>query len=303
MLTGAVRRGLLARAMDATIALVTARQARSLDEDLGPLTAALGRLGVASEVVVWDDPAVEWLRFTRVIVRSTWDYAARRGAFLAWAGRIGGGRLFNRLPVLRWSTDKRYLVDLEAAGVAIVPTEWCMPGTRPRLPERTFVIKPSVGAGSVGARRFAADEHAAAASHVAQLHAAGHLAMIQPYMPAVDTAGETALLFFDGVYSHAIRKGALLRPDMQMVGGGLYAAETITPAIATDAQLELARRALAAVPSREPPLYARVDLVPDEDGSPRLLELELCEPSVFLDYGEGAADRFAAAIVGSLSRA
>ena len=303
MLTRAGNRGLLAASMTPTIALVTARQARSLDEDLAPLAAALARLGLESEVVVWDDPAVDWQRFSRVIVRSTWDYAARRGAFLAWAGRIGGGRLFNRLPVLRWSTDKRYLVDLEAAGVAIVPTEWCMPGTRPRLPERTFVIKPSVGAGSVGARRFAADEHAAAASHVAQLHAAGHLAMIQPYMPAVDTAGETALLFFDGVYSHAIRKAALLGKRLNMVGGGLYAQETITPATASEAQLKLARKALAAVPYREAPLYARVDLVPGDDGEPRNLELELCEPSVFLDYGEGAADRFAAAIVGSLSRA
>jgi len=282
--------------MTPMIALVTARQARSLDEDLAPLAAALARLGLASEVVVWDDPAVDWQRFSRVIVRSTWDYPARRPAFLAWAGRVGGGRLYNRLAVLRWSTDKRYLVDLEAAGVAVVPTEWCMPGTRPRLPAGAFVIKPSVGGGSVGAKRFAADEHAAAAAHVAQLHAQGHLAMIQPYMPAVDEAGETALLFFAGEYSHAIRKEALLGKRLNMVGDGLYAQETITPTTATADQLTLAKKALAAVPSREAPLYARVDLVPDADGAPRVLELELCEPSVFLDHSEGAAERFAAAI-------
>jgi len=283
--------------MDPTIALVTARQARSLDEDLAPLAAALTRLGLASEVVVWDDPAVDWHRFARVIVRSTWDYPARRPAFLAWAGRVGGGRLFNRLAILRWSTDKRYLVDLEAAGVAVVPTEWCMPGTKPRLPTSgAFVIKPSIGGGSVGARRFTGEEQAAAHSHVASLHAQGHMAMIQPYMPAVDEVGETALLFFAGEYSHAIRKAALLGKSLKMVGDGLYAQETIAPATATDAQLKLARQALAAVPYREAPLYARVDLIPGDDGAPRILELELCEPSVFLDHDAGAADRFAAAI-------
>lgn len=288
---------MLAADMTATIALVTARQARPLDEDLAPLAAALGRLGLTSEVVVWDDPSVDWHRFARVIVRSTWDYPARRPAFLAWAGRVGGGRLYNRLAVLRWSTDKRYLVDLEAAGVATVPTEWCMPGTRPRLPtSEAFVIKPSIGGGSVGARRFTREEHAAALAHVASLHAQGHMAMLQPYMPAIDEIGETALLFFAGEYSHAIRKAALLGKRLNMVGGGLYAQETITPATASEAQLELARKALAAVPYREAPLYARVDLVPGDDGEPRLLELELCEPSVFLDHAEGASDRFAAAI-------
>lgn len=282
--------------MSGTVALVTAQQARTLDEDLPPLTAALGRIGVASEVVVWDDPAVDWHRFARVIVRSTWDYPARRASFLAWAGRVGASRLYNKLPVLRWNTDKRYMVDLAAAGVAIVPTEWCMPGTQPRFPGRSFVVKPSVGGGSVGARRFAADETADAARHVGQLHAAGHLAMIQPYLDGVEAAGEKALLFFGGVYSHAIRKAAILVQGMTMVGGGLYATESITPATPTAEELALAERALAAVPGRESLLYARVDLIPDDDGKPRLLELELCEPSVFLDHAEGAADRMAAAI-------
>src|SRR5688572_18967290 len=235
--------------MTAPIALVTAQQARSLDEDLAPLIAALDRRGLAAEVVVWDDPAVDWKRFARVVVRSTWDYAGRRGAFLAWAGRVATtGRLYNPLSVLRWSTDKRYLVDLAAAGVAIVPTEWCVPGARPEFPGRAFVVKPSIGAGSVGARRFAADELTAAAAHVGQLHAAGHLAMIQPYLPRLETSGETALMFFGGVYSHAIRKAAILVDGMNMVEGGLYAREAIVPATASEEQLALAHAALTAVP-------------------------------------------------------
>lgn len=282
--------------MQNSIALVSARQALALDEDLAPLSAALRRVGLSSDVVVWDHPSIDWSRYERVIVRSTWDYAARRDEFLRWAEGVGEGRLLNSAEVLRWSSDKRYIDDLAAAGVPVVPTRWCAAGERLVLPDGDFVIKPAVGAGSVGARRFAADEHAAAAEHAAQLIAAGHVAMIQPYQAAVDTVGETALLFFDGVFSHAIRKAALLVPDMRMVDGGLYAAETITRAEPTKAQLGVAERALAAAPGAKPLLYARVDLVPGDDGAPRVLELELCEPSVFLDYSDGAADRFAAAI-------
>lgn len=284
--------------MTAPVALVTAQQARCLDEDLGPLAAALERLGIAHEIAVWDDPGVDWRRFGRIVVRSTWDYASRRDSFLAWAERAAAAAaLHNPLAVLRWTTDKQYLADLAAAGVAIVPSRWCPPGARPELPDGPFVVKPSVGAGSVGAARFAPGEHAAATAHVEGLHAAGHVALIQPYLGAVEDAGETALVFFAGVFSHAIRKGAILVPDLRMVDG-LYAAEKIRPATPSAAQLAVARAALAAVPGGGPLLYARVDLIPDDEGAPRVLELELCEPSVFLDHADGAADRFAAAIAG-----
>lgn len=282
--------------MNAPVALVTAHQARALDEDLAPLAAALERLGITHEVAVWDDPGVDWRRFARIVVRSTWDYAARRDTFLAWAERAAAvAALHNPLAVLRWTTDKRYLAALAAAGVAIVPSRWCAPGERPVFPDGPFVVKPSVGAGSVGAARFAQGEHAAATAHVDGLHAAGHVALIQPYLGAVEDAGETALVFFAGEFSHAIRKSAILVPDLRMVDG-LYAAEKIRPATPSAAQLAVARAALAAVPGGGPLLYARVDLIPDDAGAPRVLELELCEPSVFLDHAAGAADRFAAAI-------
>lgn len=296
-MTAARSLGLLA-AMSDPVALVTAEAARSLDADLPLLGAALERLGVASEVVVWDDPTIVWGRFARIVVRSTWDYPGRLDAFLAWvAGTAELGPLDNPEQLLRWSLDKRYLADLEARGVAIVPTRFCAPGQAPTLPDRPFVIKPSVGAGSVGVVRFVPGEQAQAHEHVARLHAAGRVAMIQPYLAAVDQRGETALVYFAGRFSHAIRKSAILVEGLKMVDG-LYAAETITATVPTPAELALAEAALAATPGR--PLYARVDMIPGDDGAPRVLELELCEPSLFLEHGEGAADRFAAAIAASL---
>ncbi len=184
------------------------------------------------------------------------------------------------------------------AGVAVVTTEWYAPGRPVDLPDvGEWVIKPAVGAGSLDTGRYDladADHRELAMRHVDRLHAAGRLAMLQPYLPAVDTAGETSLLFLGGEYSHAIRKGPMLAgPDFGVEG--LYRAEAITARDPSAAERDLAERVLAATPGW-PLLYARVDLIPDPDGAPVLIELELTEPSLFLGTAAGAVDRFASAI-------
>ena len=135
--------------------------------------------------------------------------------------------------------------------------------------------------------------------HVARLLGEGRTAMVQPYLPAVDHDGETALVFFAGELSHAVRKGPILRPDGTVFVEGLYAEEEITQRRPTEAEVALARAALDAVPGHDagPLLYARVDVVLDVAREPVVLELELAEPSVFLTFAEGSAERFAAAIV------
>jgi hypothetical protein len=121
--------------------------------------------------------------------------------------------------------------------------------------------------------------------------------MVQPYLAAVDGYGETALLYFAGRFSHAIRKGPMLDgPDLGVPG--LYKAEEISARVPTPAERAVADRVLAA--SAADPLYARVDLIPGPDGAPLLVELELTEPSVFLAHGDGAAQRFAEAIAARL---
>jgi hypothetical protein len=169
------------------------------------------------------------------------------------------------------------------------------------------VIKPAVSAGSKDTGRYDLsdpDHRRLAVEHVTRLQAAGRLTMVQPYLAAVDTLGETAMLFVGGpdglVFSHAIRKGPMLTgPDLGVEG--LYREETITARTPTDAEQVLARQVLAAVPGgADRLLYARVDLIPGPDGSPVLVEVELTEPSLFLGYAEGAADRLADAIVSRL---
>jgi hypothetical protein len=166
-----------------------------------------------------------------------------------------------------------------------------------------FVIKPAVGAGSLDTGRYTAtdDTHRSlAAAHVARLQAAGRHVMVQPYLPAVDSDGETSLLFLGGGYSHAIRKGPMLQgPDERVTG--LYKEEAITPRTPSPAERAVADAVLAAVPFADL-LYARVDLIPGPDAQPLLAELELTEPSLFLGTAEGAAERLAAAIAAAAGR-
>ena len=283
-----------------TVLLASCAAAAGRDEDEPLLRAALAGAGIASTAADWADPAVDWAAADAVVVRSTWDYAPRRDDFLAWARRVEAAtRLFNPADVLAWNTDKRYLDDLAGAGVPVVPTAWAstaddLDACLDRWPD--VVVKPTVSAGARDTARFRARERAAARAHGAAVLASGRPVMVQPYLDRLDEEGETGLVHLDGAFSHAFGKGALLAGAA--LGPGLYAEEEITPRTATDAQRAVADAVLAAVVERlgGPPLYARVDLVPDADGAPVLLELELTEPSLFLATDPAAAGRVAAAV-------
>jgi hypothetical protein len=278
------------------IALATCASFPDLDADDRLLLDALRARGVHAVPAVWDDPSVDWARFALTVIRSTWNYVERRQDFLAWAAAVP--RLANPEPVLRWNTDKRYLADLEEAGVATVPTLFVEPDQDVvvGLPHAGLVVKPAVSAGSRDTERHRAIRPAL--EHVAALGDAGRVAMVQPYLEAVDRHGETALIHVDGAFSHAARKGAMLTGDRVAAGGGLFQAERIEPAEPTAGERAAADAVLAVVADRfgAPPLYARVDLLPGPDGAPMVLEVELTEPSLFLAHAPGAPQRLAEAI-------
>ncbi len=283
-------------AMRPRIALVSASVALDKDEDLQPLLTAFSSTGVDAQITCWDDAQVDWANFSLALVRSTWDYTERRGEFLAWTQRVAQTtRLFNTPPVLAWNSDKHYLQALEAKGVRIVESHFIEAGENPTaLPDvGELVVKPAVGAGSKDAQRYQSHEMAAALAHATRLLAQQRSVLVQPYQQAVDTLGETAMLFFDGVYSHCIRKGPLLKVGEQS-SQQLFAQEDIRAQTPSAAELALARQVLAAIPF-ETPLYARVDVLPSPQG-PKLLELELTEPSLFFAHAPGSVDRLVQAV-------
>lgn len=284
----------------ASVALVTCSALPDLDDDESLVVAPLAARGVDAEPVVWDDPAVPWDGFDLTVIRSAWDYAERRTEFVAWAHSVP--RLANPAGVVEGNTDKRYLRGLAEAGVPVVDTTWLEPGDPVTLPgSGRYVLKPSVSAGSRDTGVYRLDDPAEsrlAHAHAGRLLGQGRAVMVQPYLAAVDTVGETALLYIGGAFSHAVAKAAML--DGPHTGDiGLFRPEKIDARTPSPEERATADAVLDAAGATDL-LYARVDLVPGADGRPRLIELELTEPSLFLPYSDGAPERLAEAIVARL---
>lgn len=296
--------------MKRAVALVTAHAARDLDEDMPPLLAAFAAAGAHAEIVVWDDPGVDWARFDAALLRSAWDYTERLGDFLEWIERVDElTRLLNPAPVLRFSSDKHYLLELAKAGAPVVASRFVEPGMDAGAALEEFlarhdcgelVVKPAVGAGSRDTRRHARRAVDEIRSHIEWLLSAHRSVLLQPYLAAVDHEGETAVIYLGGRFSHAVRKGPLLPPGAA-ASAALFAPEEISPRTPRPEELAAAERALAALPFGEL-LYARIDLIHDASGTPCLLELELAEPSLFFAYAPGSAERLAALTLARLLR-
>ena len=283
------------------IAIVTCAAFFDLDPDDQLLLPALWAHGLSPRIVVWDDPDVRWEAFDLVLIRSTWDYSPQREKFLDWTRDVTAKtRLVNPMSVVHWSSDKHYLVELAAAGVPVVPSTFWEPGEEVELPNVQFVVKPAISAGSRDTYRLSANKTVEAHIAIQDIHASGRSVMIQPYLTSVDSFAETALIFIAGEFSHAIRKGPLLELDnaAQEFHGGLFIKEEITVREATLMQRQVARQALSLAPPGW--LYARVDLVNDDNGNPVVLELEMVEPSLFFavdpDPTSGAPSRLAKAL-------
>ncbi len=265
------------------------------------LAAALGALGLTCERVDWARPDVPWERARCALFRTTWDYFDDVPRFRAWLDRITGRvRLLNDAALVRWNMDKRYLAELGAEGLPVVPTRFLRRGERVDLAAAMaaagwgeVVVKPRVSGAARETRRIARDE---AAAHQPWLDARLNQEdmLLQPFFARVLREGERSIMVIDGVCTHGVRKRA--RPGdfrVQDDHGG-----TVEPDEVDAAGRALAERAVAACPT--PPVYARVDLVPDEAGAPHIMELECVEPELFLRMHPPAAEALARAVARAL---
>jgi hypothetical protein len=269
------------------------------------LVAALAEAGADASVISWEEAGVDWTSYDAVVIRSTWNYPRRRDAFLTWCEAIGP-RLHNAPALVRWNSDKHYLADLAAAGVPVVETAYVEPGDPVPDLVGEIVVKPAISAAGRDTGRFGPETHELAQGLVAAIHSGGRTAMLQPFQPNVDSLGETAVLCIDGEPVHALRKRAVLRPDEvapvrdDAVGAAeaMYDPTLVTPDEAAADELDLARAVVADVAGRFDylPLYARVDMIRDAAGMPRLLELEAIEPAFYLEQVPATAALAARAI-------
>ena len=274
------------------VGLATCQKLPEPDHDEGPLLAALRAGGIDARTIAWDDPGDDPGSVDVCVLRATWNYPRHPEAFAAWLGRAAGvTRLLNPLDAVRWNIEKTYLRGLGRAGVPTVPTEFVAPGTSAVVGEvcarrgwGEVVIKPTLSAASFLTRRFDAGEHDDAQCFLDE-HAAGRGMMIQPFMPSVETHGEHSIVWIDGEFTHGVHKSARFDGADEQVRG----LERIG-----DADLGLSERVMSLAPRDL--LYARIDIIHGDDGSPRLSELELIEPSLFFPYSERALERMVGAI-------
>jgi hypothetical protein len=276
--------------------LVTCEIVPELDPDDRLLLYELGRRGLRVSIARWDDPVADWAASRMCILRSTWDYHRRFRDFLAWIGNTSALTVIkNDLDLLSWNAHKSYLGDLERLGVPIVPTVWVPRGEKRGLVDlaeehcwREVVLKPARGAAShnVILVRPNGDSVATAQEQFDRLTQTDDV-LVQPYLEAVVTYGERALMFFDGRYSHAVVKKPFDRVFT-------ISDEPTSWVEATAQEIEVATKAIEAVPTK--PLYARIDLLHDENGDARVSEVELIEPALYLAVHAPARRAFADAI-------
>ena len=259
--------------------------------------AALGAAGLDVVQRTWTDAGIED-GVDVVLPLVAWGYHHRHAEWLALLDRLEAARMpvLNPVAVLRWNSDKSYLAELAASGIATVPTMTVaalsaddLRAARDRFAVADLVVKPPVSAGADGTFRLGADDAVPAA-------VAGRRMLIQPLQPSIMAQGELSLMLFDGAFSHAVIKRA--KPGDFRVQPHLGGREEQVQA--PDEALALAHKALAAAPA--PTAYARVDMVADEAGAWRIMELELIEPALWLDKAEGSAERFGTAIRAAAER-
>ncbi len=276
------------------------------------LLAALRARGVEATWQPWDDAAFPWNESDLIVARTVWDYSLRHDEFIRWLDGLSAP-VENDPELLRWNSDKRYLDDLLEEGLPVVPTRFVEPGEKAPPIDSELVIKPTISAGGRLTGRFGPAAEAEALELIAAIGDAGKIAMVQPYLDAVESRGETAVVMIDGEISHVLRKGAILGPDEVApvradslgVAERMYDPDLVLAATASEAEIDLAERILGEVRRRfnVTPLYARVDMLPGPDGSPLLLELEAIEPNLYFEQATDAPELLADAIVRRARRA
>lgn len=287
--------------MTIRIAMATSADHPDLHPDELPLVEALRDAGLDPVVEVWTNPAVDWSSYDAVLLRTVWDYHLRYVEFAEWLGLLdkAGVPVLNESDLVRWNSDKRYLLQLRERGVAIVPSQVAAgAGLRKvvaGLAGQEIVVKPTVSATAYQTVRGTAGSEELDRKLDELDDGAAYL--VQPFQPEIQTEGEWSLIFVDGTFSHAVLK----RPadgDYRVQDDFGGTAELLDPPVAV---LESATAALGALDARYRPLYARVDGVVS-NGRFLLMELELIEPYLFFPEAPAAATRLAIAVADRLSK-
>ncbi len=281
------------------VALITCSTLTQLNSFDIPLLEALRARGLSTEVLVWNDSAVDWSEPLISIVRSTWDYYLQRPAFLTWALHVSHvSTLWNPFELLRWNTHKSYLLDLEKHGIPSIPTCWLRQGASINLmqlmQERGWskvVLKPAVSIDAYETLLVNEELVAQGQQHLERMLARQDM-LIQPFFPAIWSSGERSLMWIDGKVTHAVLREPMLGHDAEKQSPYGRPLERLIPP--GHDEVELVHTIMNKLDTQA--LYARIDLVHDANEQLRVMEVELVEPGLWLAWMPAAVERFADAI-------
>lgn len=291
------------------VTLVTSSDLPNLSADFDGLVGALASRGIEPNVAVWDDPGVDWADAGLCVVLTVTDFAERADEFFQWADTVP--RLLNDPAILRWSSDKHSLLELEARGMPTIGTTWLEPDANlskhqihTRMPAGgDFVVKSSRSSNRHTTGRYTAVDarsRSAAIEHAQNILRGGNAALVQRYVQSIDHRGEISLVYFNGLLSHAVEKEAMLQTEADP---GYRPRSRAYPHAITDPERHLGEDVRAALHAAIRQLtgrdhlliYNRIDLVANE-GKLLVLEVTMMDVTLYLAVVEGALERFADAI-------
>lgn len=257
------------------------------------LVQELNARGARAEKLPWKGNGSDWSRYDAAVIRATFDYIDDHDGFLRTLSDMeaAGCRVYNPMEVVRWNSDKRYLVEIAGRGIATVPT-WLAGRDEPAaihaglasFGAEEVVLKPTIGAGGFGVRRVRVEDVESALTPGL---------LVQPLLESVAAEGEWSFVYIDGSLSHVLRKlPASGDYRVQEIFGG-----TLELAEASAADLASADAIYSALPADL--LYARLDLA-RVNGKLAVMELELIEPVLSFDLKPGAAALLADALLARL---
>lgn len=297
------------------IVIITGRANPTLSPSDQLYHDALERLGADMFVEQWNGDGramgTDLARADAVVLRSPWDYHGDLDRFRGWLDEIetAGVRLHNPVSLVRWNVDKRYLREVEQAGIQIpetvfldaqtdlVDVEEALTALRLSDEDRA-VLKPAWGGSGTGVELLT---RATAVDVVSRFRAAlpDRPLLIQRFLPAIASSGETSMIFIDGMFSHAILKRPA--PD-EFRTNSLFAPPPPEPVMPPGEWVAIGRHILEILPGDVPPLYARIDGVPDIDGQFLCMEVEVIDPGLALNWTSSAADQLAEATLRRVGR-
>lgn len=255
---------------------------------------ALQKKGLKATKKAWSDPNFDWSHTKTILFRTTWDYAERFTEFTDWLMKVSAEtKLLNSYNQIVWNLDKHYLKDLSQSGVNTVETYFIEPGDNRSLEEihdelgwHKTVLKPAISAAAKDTFKMSSGDLTSYMYQYKNL-IANESMLLQPFQESVTSRGELSLMMIGGKFTHAVLKVAKSGDfRVQDDFGG-----TVHPYDPSDKEIALAEAAVNAC--EEMPLYARVDIVNDNDGNPAVSELELVEPELWFRRNEKAAELLA----------